>query len=663
MNDYTINLRPFFEILLRWWRFVFTTIAVFTIFAIIFNLLPDTVTDLYRAEASVAIIKSRTQVSFDSSVRTITEEDLIASLTGNIANVIESNNASRRETLVALVQNGTIAERVLDRLQDELPKSDLNSGSLINRVKGTVAANGDSDLIEISVTHPDPILAARIANAWAEEYEQLVNNIYGRPASTTDAVQNDVLRAKQVYDDAQEALIQAIAQSRVSQAQREINEKTRILAVLQESRQRAISTTINFQVDRDAELYTEYLAARSANRLLAFQKEQARKRALMNAYIDTQTQAQIAAYTQQVADRQRVLEDAYNRKARIEGLLERARAMQQQAQQGGDAESSALAVAFLKMDVAGVLGRADVSELNITDPAALAPTNFVADMNAMVSALEQQLTATESLIATQSEILINDENLTLFTPPDETELTALIAQRYPELFETGNLAELSIAALEDDELSRTALQIADDLLQLRERQGLLSFTSANTPLNTAINNLEQELRNLRSAVERDQGNIRDLERARDLAFEAYSTLSRKSAEINVADQLPGSEVRFASRATVPTRPANSNELVLNVALFAVLGVLVGLLGAVVLEFSRPSSIPQRVFGKPERVWNRAWRWCVKPSPEIRSQREQAQLRQAAAAQQAYQASQQSVAPSAPSNPAAPSDSPTNEQKA
>lgn len=657
MNDYSINLRPFFEIPLRWWRFIFTTTALLTIFAIMVNLLPDSITDLYRAKASVAIIKSRTQVSFDSSVRTVTEEDLIAGLSGNIAAVIENNNKSRRETLVALVQNGTIAERVLDRLQDELPKSDLNSGSLIKRVSGTIAAGGDSDLIEISVTHPDPVLAARMANVWAEEYEQLVNNIYGRPASTTDAVQNDVLRAKQVYDDAQEALIQAIAQSRVSQAEREISEKTRILAVLQESRQRAISTTINFQVDRDAELYTEYLASRSANRLLAFQKEQARKRSLMEAYIDTQTSAQITAYTQQVADRRRILEDAYNRKARIEGLLERARTMQQQAQQGGDAESSALAVAFLKMDVAGVLGRADVSELNIANPAELAPANFVADMNAMVSALEQQLAATESQIATQSEVLINDENLTLFTPPDETELTALIAQRYPELFETGSLAELSIAALEDDELSQAALRIADDLLQLRERQGLLSFTSANTPLNTAISNLEQELRNLRSAVERDQGNIRDLQRARDLAFEAYATLSRKSAEINVADQLPGSEVRFASRATVPTRPTNSNELVLNVALFAVLGVLAGLLGAVVLEFAQPGSIPQRVFGKPERAWNRFWRWYVKPSPAIRSQREQAQLRQAAAAQQAYQAYQQAAA--APSDP---SDPPTNEQK-
>lgn len=643
MNDYTINLRPFFEIPLRWWRFIFTTTAILTTFAIVVNLLPDVITDVYRAEASVAIIKSRTQVSFDSSVRTVTEEDLIAGLSGNIATVIENNNKSRRESLVALVQNGTIAERVLDQLQDELPESDLNSDRLLSRVKGTIAANGDSDLIEISVTHPDPVLAARIANVWAEEYEQLVNNIYGRPASTTDAVQNDVLRAKQVYDDAQEALIQAIAQSRVSQAEREISEKTRILAVLQEARQRAISTTINFQVDRDAELYTEYLAARSANRLLAFQKEQARKRALVEAYIDTQTSAQIATYTQQVADRKRILEDAYNRKARIEGLLERARTMQQQAQQGGDAESSALAVAFLKMDVAGVLGRADVSELNIANPAELAPANLVADMNAMVSALEQQLAATESQIATQSEVLINDENLTLFTPPDETELTALIAQRYPELFETGSLAELSIAALDDDELSQTALRIADDLLQLRERQGLLSFTSANTPLNTAISNLEQELRNLRAAVERDQGNIRDLERARDLAFEAYATLSRKSAEINVADQLPGSEVRFASRATVPTKPANSLAFVLNVGLFAVLGVLAGLLGAVVLEFAQPGSIPQRVFGKPERAWNRFWRWYVKPSPAIRSQREQAQLRQAAAAEQAYQASLQTAA--------------------
>ncbi len=634
MDDYSINLRPLFEIPARWWRLIFTTTTGVVVLALIYTLLPFTTPNVYRATSSVAIVKSRTQVSFDSAVRTLTEEDFIAGIQGNLNEVLQENNEIRRQTLVALVNNGTIAERVLDQLQSELPEDNLEAGALRRLVKAELAEQGSSELININVTHPDPVIAARIANAWAAEYETLVNDIYGRPASTTGSVQEDVQRAKQIYDNAQEALVQAIAESHLSQSQREIGEKQRILAVLQDARQRAISTTINFEVDLDTELYTAYLAAQSANRLLAFNKEQERKRTLLEAYIDTQTNAQVSTYRQQIGDRQRILNDAYDRKAALERLRERALVLQLQAEQGGDAQSAALAIALFKMDVAGVLGRTDIAELNLTDPAELAPADLVADTSALVSALETQLAATEQQIREQSATLINDAGIELFVPPDETELTNEIRQRYPELFEPGELAQLSEDALTDNELQQAALQIADNLLQLRDRQGLLGFTSANTPLNDAINTLEQEIRTLQAQLEGDQANITDLRRARDLVFEAYSTLSRKAAEIGVADQLPGSEVRFASEATPPVAPANATERAVNLVSATLLGLLIGLVGAVVLEFAAPGSVPRRVFGKAEAPWNRAWRWSTTPSPAIPSQREQARARRAATHQPA-----------------------------
>lgn len=649
MDDYSINLRPFFEIPARWWRFIVATTAGLVILSLIYNLLPFTVPDVYRATSSVAIVKSRTEVSFDSAVRTVTEDDLLAGLEGNLNDVVQQNNDNRRQTLVELVNNGTIAERVIDQLQDELPSDDLRTGRLLGYVDATLADNGSSDLIQIRVTHPDPVIAARIANVWAAEYETLVNDIYGRPASTTDTVQGDVQRTKQIYDDAQEALVQAISESRVSQAQREIDEKQRILAVLQDARQRAISTTINFQVDLDAELYTAYLNAQSANRLLAFNSEQERKRTLIEAYIDTQTRAQVDTYRQQIADRQRVLEDAYTRKATLERLLERARTLQQQAQQGGDASSAALAVALLKMDVAGVLGRTDIAELNLTDPAELAPADLVADTTALVTALEAQLAATEQQISDQSETLISDTGIELFEPPSETELTAAIRQRYPELFEPGELAQLSEDVLEDNALQQAALQIADDLLQLRDRQGLLSFTSVDTPLNDAINALEQEIRTLQAQLERDQANVADLRRARDLAFEAYSTLSRKAAEISVADQIPGTEVRFASEATVPVSPANRTERAFNIILAVLLGLMLGLVGAVVLEFATPGSLPRRIVGGADAPWNRAWRWLTKPSPAIPAQRDKAAARRTTQQAPATDAAPPTDPPQATSN--------------
>ncbi|NJO04658.1 MAG: hypothetical protein HC876_03510 [Chloroflexaceae bacterium] len=621
MEDFSINLRPIFEVPLRWWRFIITMVTLVAIVAGAINLLPFLIPDIYRATAGVAIVKSRTEVSFESAVETLTEEQIQAALGPPTRD--DTTAEFRRATLVSLVNNGTIAEQVLDQLQDRLPEGDLERGILSRRVAGQLANDGDSDLIQIVVTHPNPEIAAAIANAWAASYERLINDIYARPSNTTDSIQEEVTRAKQIYDDAQETLIQSLAENRISQAQRQINEKTRILNVLLEARQRAISTTINFQVERDAELYTAYLAAQSANRLMAFQKEQDRKRDLVAAYIDAQTDAQLSTFEEQAADRQRILDEAYERKALTEQLLERARVLQQQAQQGGDAQSAALALAFLKMDVAGVLDDVQVTELNVSDLASLAPDDFVTDTTALVAALEAQLASTEATIASQTELLVNDAGLDLPEPPSESELTELIAERYPELFEPGELGQLSTAILDDNPLARSALLVAEDLLQLRDRQDLIGFSSADTPLNDAINDLEEEVRVLEAQIERDRGLQLDLMQQRDLAFETYSTLARKAAEITVADQVPGTEVRFAAEASIPTRPANDRDRIVNIALIVFLTLVLSLFGTVILEFSDPNMLPRTLGGPTNAPWNRLLRWIFTPSsaiPSIRTPR-------------------------------------------
>lgn len=622
MEETTINLRPLFLTPLRWWRLILVPTLILFLLGMVYQAIPMLRKEIYTAKARVAIVKARTEVDFETPVETLSEEELLYSMELQKEILEEAANA-RRLALVELVYNDTIAQKVLDTFQDELTEEERQPGSVADMVEGSLVSNGDtqSDLIEISITNKDPVKAARIANVWAAEYERLVNRIYAGPPTASDSIRADLGRAKQELSDAQEALNQFLVESRTGESQRLIDEKVKILTILQESRANAVSTIINQAIETNAEIYVAYLAAQSSNRLLAFEKEQERKRAMMNAYLSTRLDAQVNAFTLQREERQRIFNQAYAEKARIDGLLQRARLLHEQAVQGGDSRTTALALTFLKMEVAGVLDEVAGSSASSEDGERgsllniqlysldwLAPADLVTDAQSIVTTLESRLTELDSIIEQQRQVLLNDEDLALAEPADDTELTRTIREKYPELFERGELGQLSEAVIEDNPLAQAALARANDLLQLRDKRDLLSFSTADTPLNRAINDLEQEIRNLEAQVERDTARQTDLEQARDLAQQTYTTLARKAAEINVADKLPGTEVRFAARASVPVNPVITTAERYGLIIFIFLGFLIGLVGTYGMEFLGPHQPPQRIIGKPEAWWNRLFRW-------------------------------------------------------
>lgn len=622
MEETTINLRPLFLTPLRWWRLILVPTLILFLLGMVYQAIPMLRKEIYTAKARVAIVKARTEVDFETPVETLSEEELLYSMELQKEVLEEAANA-RRLALVELVYNDTIAQKVLDTFQDELTEGERQPGAVADMVEGSLVSGGEapSDLIEISITNKDPVKAARIANVWAAEYERLVNRIYAGPPTASDSIRADLGRAKQELSDAQEALNQFLVESRTGESQRLIDEKVKILTILQESRANAVSTIINQAIETNAEIYVAYLAAQSSNRLLAFEKEQERKRAMMNAYLSTRLDAQVNAFTLQREERQRIFNQAYAEKARIDGLLQRARLLHEQAVQGGDSRTTALALTFLKMEVAGVLDEVAGSSASSEDGERgsllniqlysldwLAPADLVTDAQSIVTTLESRLTELDSIIEQQRQVLLNDEDLALAEPADDTELTRTIREKYPELFERGELGQLSEAVIEDNPLAQAALARANDLLQLRDKRDLLSFSTADTPLNRAINDLEQEIRNLEAQVERDTARQTDLEQARDLAQQTYTTLARKAAEINVADKLPGTEVRFAARASVPVNPVITTAERYGLIIFIFLGFLIGLVGTYGMEFLGPHQPPQRIIGKPEAWWNRLFRW-------------------------------------------------------
>ena len=95
--------------------------------------------------------------------------------------------------------------------------------------------------------------------------------------------------------------------------------------------------------------------------------------------------------------------------------------------------------------------------------------------------------------------------------------------------------------------------------------------------------LQREILQLQEELEREQARKRELTQARDLAWETYQTLARKEAEVGVAVQVTDTEVRFAVPAVEPKRPVAPKKK-LNIAIAGVLGLMVGVFGAFVVEY-------------------------------------------------------------------------------
>lgn len=95
--------------------------------------------------------------------------------------------------------------------------------------------------------------------------------------------------------------------------------------------------------------------------------------------------------------------------------------------------------------------------------------------------------------------------------------------------------------------------------------------------------LQQEILQLQEQLEREQARKQELTSARDLAWETYNTLARKEAEVGVASQVTDTEVRFAVPAVEPKEPVGPKKK-LNIAIAGVLGLMVGVFGAFLVEY-------------------------------------------------------------------------------
>ena len=608
-----LDLRGYVRILMQHWKLVVGAALVAASAALVVSLL---VPPKYVARAGVVIVKYKSVLSLDSRFVTLSEEELAAAGRQEIWNL-----QARRRAFADLVGNGAIAEQVIAELGELLDPKQRQPATLLEIVKGTV--DSSSDLIRITVSDRKPDRAEAIANAWARIYEQQVNSAFSGAAGIYPSLQVEWKKAKDEYETAEKALTAFVAENRMDELDRLIGEQQTMIDTLQEAKQANISLAVDKEQEAKRQLLEAYIDAEVSSRLAAFEKDRQARSDIFSQFVDAQVDAQKAVIDEQVQAKTQKLADCYTTKARMEQLLKDAQALHAQARAGGAASSATNSLAILLLKAQVFASSAELPgtlqlQLGTASDLDGGPEEQVADLEALSATLQQRIADLEAEISALSQELLDGtgydflddvsaSNLALaslltttagstMTVSASGPLGQAILQKYTELFQVGQTAQDAQEFATGTTLFAEIRKLYPELFSVDELSGLgglpttagaedQSTSTAQQPLERAIAGVESQLRQLQAQLEQETARKQELENARDLAFEAYSTLSSKSAEVGIEAAVTGSEVRFVAPAVAPARPSSPNKL-LNTALGGALGFIVGVLGVFLAEYFR-----------------------------------------------------------------------------
>ncbi len=580
-GEIQINLRQlasYLDPIFRQWELLLSITLVVMVITALSTLTNPTI---YRASVVIATTKLLSDVSLGSAIRTISESELPLQGSGT-QNAATVNRAQRLQTFVALVNDASIAQSVYDQIATDFdPDDEMTAAKLVDVVQGSLV--DDSDGIRIDVRYKDPDLAAKIANLWGEAYVRHINTIYSSGGATIslETVNNETVRAKGEYDTAQQALVDFITNNQIDELNRQITEKQAIVTALSSARQVAIDTVVNGRIGRDKEALAKIYDTQLKNQLAALENDLGLRREIFGQYVTALLNMRKAAVEGQVKDKISEWDRALSELRRIESLLERAQTMQSEVQEGGAAAaaSNTLALTLLKANLYVPDGTGSIALQQLPDGVATPVTAdaMLRDLAALIDTLEQRQRELESRIEIFADELQRGDGLDLSVPLDDQsgELAKLIESRYPELFESGPLSTLSLQSDgSTNALDAEALQRSGDLLALKGLDDILNVSTIDTPLGSQIQALQQEIRDLQALVSQQSDQRRELERARDLAWNAYTTLATKQTELSIASQTTGAEVALGGRALPPQLPEVSAavNLVRVIAITLLLGI-------------------------------------------------------------------------------------------
>lgn len=633
--DDEIDLRKYIDILIKRWReIVLLTALVVAIATAGVLVVRFTQAPVYQADASVAIVRTQTEVNFD-------DRFTISSGQPGAADV-----NSRRSALLGLVHSGSIAERVAEELYDQLDRQYQEPASLLEQIDARLgvdgARNAQSDLIVISARADTPATAAAIANAWARHYVLEVNRIYGQvPDEMIASVQAELDQAQRAYDDAQRALEQFLATSQLNALQREVQETQQAIAALQNANSSALSGYIDEILRSYRRVVAAYLDAQTDAQLIGFQREQERQRQLLDAYMAAYNSATIDAFDTQRQRDARLLRLYYDQWLRSAAALSAARVLQAGLADGGEGAvaSTAAALQLLRLQLVSSLSgdipsmqlgnpdlvgsresvitvntpltgslsmdsvqsiqttqqlgapegasvRQPLFQVELTAPGELSLESLRADLNGLIQGLDQQMAVLEAEIAAINETRLSGEQYDNLNSsvPDQSALVDAIRRQYPDLFQRSLFSEIADAAGAESALARDGQAQAAELLKLAGAETVLLSSEPDAPMAESIVTLETQLQLLQSRLEAENAANQRFVQQRNLAWESLSALSTKQAELRLERAAANSEVRMGTLAIAPNKPVEGASISISLLLAGVVGLLLAVFMAFLLEY-------------------------------------------------------------------------------
>lgn len=552
-EELTIDLRQYLNVLFRRRRLI----ASITLLSLIVAGVASVVfPPPYEAVAGVAIVKFPIPYETVAGVEAVRASAQLQNLQPQV------KPESHRQSLKGLVPNVAIAQAVISRLGERLRPEDRDPSRLLEKVQGDILKSGteQGDLVLVKVRDQDPAYAAELANAWAAEYERYVNGIYGGGSGgAPGTAQSELEQAWKNYESAQKELEAYLADNPLDELQQRMDQLQKIVGTLHQQRLDVLATAI--------------------------QKRLATQAVLMEQYLGAYNTAMTTPLNKELEARINLLAQLYAARVENQRILEEAQALRAQVARGGDpsARSNSLALVLLKAQAFSSSSNLPGSlQLVLGGVGDLGQGAFgqVLDLDALIAVLEEQGKRLEEEIARETQAL-----------------------------QSGQWAQSPALDGKNHPLQRLAAQAWTDLFNLKDMSDLIPAVE-DTAFVRLIAQYTAEMDQIRAQIEQAEARKRELTQRRDLAWDSYTTLSRKYAEVSIATTVTGSTVRFAMPASRPISRTVSRPLI--IALAGLLGLFGGVFAAFLLEWLGVGE-PPPLWGPPGAIWNRAWRWALAPA--------------------------------------------------
>ena len=233
--------------------------------------------------------------------------------------------------------------------------------------------------------------------------------------------------------------------------------------------------------------------------------------------------------------------------------------------------------------------RLAAAEQALVDYQARNPLNVVtAQFNSKQTELASYLTASQTITMVIQDARSLQQQLAQQDVNSPSSLSDQLAALYMQVDALNSKADIPIQLQISGAGSLSNRTVAEQTALLSTLIKVLQDKSIE--IQRQIKALEPDILALQQAQQSAQVELDRLTRERDVAKDTYLTLTRKVNETDLAAQDSGGGVQLASQASLPTEPVSGRKL-LNVILGGLLGLIIGVIAAFVVDRRQTNAVP------------------------------------------------------------------------